>query len=98
MVLLVNVMRGMKGRPCRAVLPSLHIGSTANEMTGPTVIRGPHRRKENQCVMNRRQSTSIPRNDHPENHKGEGSTPSARQHGSLACARNAYDYSNIRSI
>ena len=32
-------------------------------------------RKENQCVMNYEQSTSIARNDHPENHKGEGSAP-----------------------
>src|SRR5262249_27211999 len=30
-------MRGMEGT-CRAVLPSLHIGSIANEMTGPNVI------------------------------------------------------------
>src|SRR5262249_27000447 len=29
-------------KPCRVVLPSLHIGSTANEITGATVIRGPH--------------------------------------------------------
>jgi hypothetical protein len=33
-----NRMRGMEG----TVLPSLHIGSTANEMTGAMVIRGPH--------------------------------------------------------
>jgi hypothetical protein len=41
------------------------------------VIRRPHWRKQNQCVMNRQPSTSILRNDHPENHKGEGSTPNA---------------------
>src|SRR4051812_12595494 len=45
-------------------------------MTGPTVIRHPHWRKENQCVMNRKQSTSIWGKHHPENHKGEGSRPS----------------------
>ena len=39
------------------------------------MIRRPHWRKQNQCVMNRQPSTSILRNDHPENHKGEGSTP-----------------------
>src|SRR5262249_5134907 len=42
-------MRGMKGT-CRPVLPSLHIGSTANEMTGSNVIRRPHSRKKNQRV------------------------------------------------
>ena len=47
-------------------------------MTGATVIRRPHWRKEIQCVMNRQQSTSTPRNDYPENHKGEGSTPGLR--------------------
>jgi hypothetical protein len=36
------------------------------------VILHPHRRKENQCVMNRQQSTSISGKPHPENHKGEG--------------------------
>jgi hypothetical protein len=43
------------------------------------VIRRPHGRKKNQRVMNRQQSTSIPRNDHLENHKGEGNTQNARQ-------------------
>src|SRR6516225_3535129 len=57
-------MRGMEGT-CRAVLPSLHIGSTANEMTGPNVIRRPHWRKKNQCVMNRQPSTSISGKHHP---------------------------------
>ena len=37
--------------------------------------RRPHWRKENQCVMNRQQSTSISGKPHLENHKGEGSTP-----------------------
>jgi len=41
------------------------------------VKRRPHWRKENQCVMNRQQSTSISGKHHPENHKGEGSTPNA---------------------
>ena len=40
------------------------------------MLRRPHRRKKNQCVMNRQQSTSISGKHHPENHKGEGSTPS----------------------
>ena len=74
MALLVNLMRGMEDT-CPAVLPSCHIGSTADEMTGPNVILSPHRRKENQCVMNHQQSTSISGKHHPENHKGEGSTP-----------------------
>jgi hypothetical protein len=43
------------------------------------VILRPHRRKENQCIMNRQQSTSISGKPHPENHKGEGSKPSARR-------------------
>ena len=43
------------------------------------VIRRPHRRKKSQCVMNRQQSTSTSGKHHSENHKGEGSTPSARQ-------------------
>src|SRR5262249_33339674 len=64
-------------QPCRAVLPSLHIGSTANEMTGATVIRGRHRRKKNQRVMNRRQSTSISGKRHPKNARGEGKEPAA---------------------
>src|SRR6476659_1168452 len=69
MALLVSLMRGMECT-CPAVLPLCHIGSTANEMTGANVILRPHRRKENQCVMNRQQSTSIPGKPHPENHKG----------------------------
>ena len=40
------------------------------------MLRRPHRRKKNQCVMNRQQSTSISGKHHPENHKGEGSRPS----------------------
>jgi hypothetical protein len=36
------------------------------------VIRRPHSRKRNQTVMNREQSTSILRNDAPENARGEG--------------------------
>jgi hypothetical protein len=43
------------------------------------VIRRPHWRKENQCVMNHEQSTSTSGKHHPENHKGEGNTPNARQ-------------------
>jgi hypothetical protein len=43
------------------------------------VIRHPHWRKENQCVMNRKQSTSIWGKHHPENHKGEGNTPNAQR-------------------
>ena len=43
------------------------------------MISCPHRRKENQCVMNCQQSTSIPRNDHPENHNEEGSAPNLGQ-------------------
>jgi hypothetical protein len=39
------------------------------------VIFRPHRRKKNQRVMNRRQSTSILGKPHPENHKGEGNRP-----------------------
>jgi hypothetical protein len=39
------------------------------------VIFRPHRRKKNQRVMNRRQSTSISGKPHPENHKGEGNRP-----------------------
>ena len=44
--------------------------------------RRPHWRKENQCVMNRQQSTSISGKPHLENHKGEGNAPSAEQ---LSC-------------
>ncbi len=36
------------------------------------MIRGPHRRKKNQRVMNRWQSTSISGKRHPENARGEG--------------------------
>jgi hypothetical protein len=36
-------------------------------------------RKENQCVMNYEQSTSISGKHHPENHKGEWSAPVVRQ-------------------
>src|SRR5262245_4074152 len=36
--LLVSRMRGMEGGTCREALPSLRIGSTANEMTGLNVI------------------------------------------------------------
>ena len=39
------------------------------------MIFRPHRRKKNQRVMNRRQSTSILGKPHPENHKGEGNRP-----------------------
>jgi hypothetical protein len=39
------------------------------------VILRPHRCKENQCVMNHQQSTSISGKPHPENHKGEGNRP-----------------------
>src|SRR5215217_8034790 len=60
-------MRGIAGT-CPAVLPSTHIGSTANEMTGPKVIRDPRWRKQIQGVMNRQQSTSILGKDEPENH------------------------------
>jgi hypothetical protein len=66
----------MEGTP-RAVLPSRHIGSTANEMTGPTVIRRPHSRKKNQRVMNREPSTSISGKHHPENARGEVSEHAA---------------------
>src|SRR5271157_5710241 len=59
-------MRGMQRRSRRAVLPSLHIGSTANEITGTNVIPDPHRRKRNQRVMNHRQSTSISGKHEPE--------------------------------
>src|SRR6266478_1932535 len=65
MALLVNLIRGMEGT-CRVVLPSLHIGSTANEMTGSNVICRPHSRKKNQRVMNRQPSTSISGKHHPE--------------------------------
>src|SRR5215216_3659308 len=64
--LFVNLMRGIAGT-CLAVLPSTHIGSTANEMTGPKVIRDPRWRKQNQCVMNRQQSTSTSGKDESEN-------------------------------
>src|SRR5713101_4940675 len=64
-------MRGMEGT-CWAVLPSLHIGSTGNEMTGPNVICRPHSRKKNQRVMNCQPSTSISGKHHPENARGEG--------------------------
>src|SRR5260370_37845108 len=40
--------------------------------------------------MNRQQSTSISGKHHPENHKGEGSTPRSlrvRRHSLLRCAR-----------
>src|SRR5262249_49221801 len=50
MALLVSRMRGMGRGTCREVLPLLHIGSTANEMTGSNVIRRPHSRKKNQRV------------------------------------------------
>ena len=71
MELLVNLMRGME---CsyQAVLPSRHIGSTANEMTGSNVLLDPNWRKENQCVMNHQQSTSISGKRHTENQWGEG--------------------------
>jgi len=49
-----------------------------NEMTGATAIRRPHWRKENQCVMNCLSST-LSQENHPENHKAEGSTPCALQ-------------------
>src|SRR5215831_17451524 len=75
MALLVSRMRGMAGGTCRQVLPSLQIGSTANEMTGSNVIRRPHSRKKNQCVMNRQPSTSISGKHRPENY-GRGSRPS----------------------
>src|SRR5208337_5505173 len=65
-------MRGMQRRSRRAVLPSLHIGSTENEITGTNVIPDPHRRKRNQRVMNHRQSTSISGKHEPENLVGEG--------------------------
>ena len=42
------------------------------------VISGLPRRKENQYVRNRQERTSINRNHHPENRKGEGSPPSTR--------------------
>jgi hypothetical protein len=57
------------------------------------VKRRPHWRKENQCVMNRQQSTSISGKPHLENHKGEGNTPSVPQlicvdaNGLAACGR-----------
>src|SRR5262249_29668355 len=91
--LLVNLMRGMEGGPCQAVLPSLHIGSTANEITGLNVIRRPHARKKNQRVMNRQQSTSISGNHQPENARGEGATigtalaaASPRWKGPIGCS------------
>src|SRR3984893_5353264 len=74
--LLVNLILGMEGT-CRVVLPSLHIGSTANEMTGSNVICRPHSRKKKQRVMNCQQSTSISGKHHPENY-GRGSRPSLR--------------------
>src|SRR5262249_43096255 len=64
----------MEGGSCRAALPSLHIGSMANEMTGLNVIRRPHARKKNQRVMNRRQSTSISGKSPPRARKGRGHT------------------------
>src|SRR5262245_59162434 len=70
--LLVSRMRGMAGGTCPAVLPSHHIGSTANEMTGLNVIRRPHSRKKNQGVMNHQPPTSISGKHHPENARGEG--------------------------
>src|SRR6266545_6183161 len=70
--LLVNLMRGMERRPCRAVLPLFHIGSTANEMTGSNLILRPRCRKQNQRVMNYRQSISISGKHQSENRWGEG--------------------------
>src|SRR5262245_33166146 len=70
--LLVSRMRGMEGGTCREALPSLRIGSTANEMTGPNVIFRPHSRKKNQRVMNRQPSTSISGKHRPENARGAG--------------------------
>src|SRR5215831_6532876 len=64
-------MRGMEST-CRAVLPSCHIGSSANEMTGSNVIRRPRVRKEIQCVMNRQLLTSISGKHQPENRWGQG--------------------------
>jgi hypothetical protein len=49
---LVSRMRGMGSGTYRQVLPSRHIGSTANEITGTNVICRPHSRKKNQRVMN----------------------------------------------
>jgi hypothetical protein len=66
-VLMVLPAADHPSRP--AVLPSTHIGSTANEMTGPKVIRDPRWHKQNQCVMNRQQSTSISGKHEPENHR-----------------------------
>src|SRR5262249_16255984 len=70
-----------------------HIGSTANEMTGPNVIRRPHSRKKNQGVMNRQPSTSISGKHHPENARGEGATigtalaaASPRWKGPIGCS------------
>src|SRR5262245_55347886 len=79
MALLVSRMRGMGRGTCREVLPLLHIGSTANEMTGSNVIRRPHSRKKNQRVMNYRQSTSISGNHRSENY-GRGSAPKSLRH------------------
>src|SRR5262245_55555077 len=73
--LLLSRMRGMEGGTCREALPSLRIGSTANEMTGLNVIFRPHSRKKNQRVMNHQLSTSISGKHHPENY-GRGSRPS----------------------
>src|SRR5690349_3659034 len=96
MALLVNLMRGMECT-CPAVLPSCHIGSTANEITGPNVILRPYRRKENQCVMNRRQSISISGNSHPENHKGEGNRPFVLQDCASISAEAALTVATPRS-
>src|SRR5262249_5265037 len=79
MALLVIRMRGMEAAPV-GMLPSLHIGSTANEMTGLNVIRRPHWRKKNQCVMNRQLSTSISGKHHPENRRGEGTNSDTGPH------------------
>src|SRR5262249_17211177 len=73
-------MRGMEEGTCQAVLPSFHIGSTANEITGLSVIRRPHARKKNQRVMNGQLSTSISGKDYPENARG------ARRPSSAFCS------------
>jgi hypothetical protein len=68
---LVILMRGT-AELLSGVLPSLQIGSVTNETTGSNVVLRPHRRKRNQCVMNRQQSTSISGKHDPNNLRGEG--------------------------
>src|SRR5262249_38134371 len=70
--MLLLVMRICGIRIPRDLLPRLQIGSATTENAGTTVNACRAGRKKNQRVMNALPSTSISRNDVPENLAGEG--------------------------